>query len=67
VVIVLTVLVTVVLGGLSSQSVFEDGAAVDNELSAALEVIEERFGDPTSVLQVVVESTDGRTCGPPPG
>jgi uncharacterized protein len=58
-VIVATILVTVVLGGLSSQSVFEDGAAVDNELSAALEVVEERFGDPSSVLQVVVESTDG--------
>jgi uncharacterized protein len=58
-VIILTVLVTVVLGGLSSRSVFEDGAAVDNELSAALEVVEERFGDPSSVLQVVVESTDG--------
>lgn len=59
VIIVATILVTLVLGGLASQSEFEDGAAVENELSQALDLIEERFGDPSSVLQVVVESTDG--------
>ncbi len=59
VVIVATVLVTLALGAVSSQSVFEDGAAVDNELSRALETIDERFGDRTSVLQVVVEAPDG--------
>lgn len=59
VIIVATILVTLVLGGLASQSEFEDGAPVDNELSEALDLIEERFGDPSSVLQVVVEATDG--------
>jgi uncharacterized protein len=58
-VIVLTVIVTVVLGGLSSQAVFEDGAPVDNDLARALEAIEGRFGDRTAVLQVVIEASDG--------
>jgi uncharacterized protein len=59
VVVVLTVLLTLVIGSFASQQVDEDGAPVDNELSAALDVVEERFGDRSAVLQVVVESTDG--------
>jgi uncharacterized protein len=60
VVILLVLLATGVLGAFSSQAVTDDGVAVDNELTAAIDVLDERFGDRQSVLQVVVTSTDGR-------
>lgn len=37
----------------------DDGVTVDDERSAALETIEEVFGDPQAVAQIVVEATDG--------
>jgi uncharacterized protein len=52
-------LLTAVLGGLASQAVTEDGVAVDNELTEALDTIDARFGDPQSVLQVVVQRSSG--------
>ncbi|GGI03491.1 hypothetical protein GCM10011354_04310 [Egicoccus halophilus] len=52
-------LVTGVLGAFASQSVVEDGVAVENEYSEALDVLDETFGDPQSVLQVVVRTRDG--------
>ena len=58
--VLLVVLVTGVLGSFAGQGVQEDGVAVDNELSDALATIDETFGDPQSVLQIVVQSTDGR-------
>ena len=51
--------VTGVLGAFAGQAEQEDGVAVDNELSAALETLNERFADPQSVVQVVVQTTDG--------
>ncbi|MCC5948945.1 MAG: MMPL family transporter [Nitriliruptoraceae bacterium] len=59
VVVAVMVVLTLAIGAMSSQAVNEDGVAVDNELSAALEVIDDTFGDPQSVVQVVVERTDG--------
>jgi predicted RND superfamily exporter protein len=60
VLVVLTVLaVSGLLGFFSGQAVNEDGVAVDNELTAALATIDERFGQPQSVVQVVIR-TDGR-------
>jgi uncharacterized protein len=59
-VVLLVLLATGVLGAFSSQAVTDDGVAVDNELTAALDVLDERFGDRQSVLQVVMTSTDGR-------
>ena len=58
--VLLVLLVTGVLGSFAGQGVQEDGVAVDNELSEALATINETFGDPQSVLQIVVQSTDGR-------
>jgi len=58
--VLLVLLVTGVLGSFAGQGVQEDGVAVDNELSDALATIDETFGDPQSVLQIVVQSTDGR-------
>lgn len=60
VVLLLVLLTTGGLGFFSGQAVQEDGVAVENELSAALATIDETFGDPQSVLQVVVQTTDGR-------
>lgn len=50
-----------VLGAFAGQAVTEEGVAVENELTAALDVIDERFGQPQSVMQVVVrtDGTDG--------
>jgi uncharacterized protein len=59
-VIIAVLLVTGGLGYLNGQMVSEDGVAVDNELSAALETLGDQFGDRQSVVQVVVESSDGR-------
>jgi uncharacterized protein len=59
VVIVATLLATGVLGAFNGQMVNEDGVAVDNELSAALDTLDEEFGDRQSVVQIVVETTDG--------
>jgi len=61
--VIVLLLVLVATGGLgffSGQAVQDDGVAVENELSAALETIDDTFGDPQSVLQVVVQTTDGR-------
>lgn len=58
--VLLVVLITGVLGSFAGQAVQEDGVAVDNEISAALETVNDTFGDPQSVLQVVVQTTDGR-------
>ncbi|MFO7961790.1 MAG: MMPL family transporter [Nitriliruptoraceae bacterium] len=61
--VITVVLVLLVTGGLASfagQGVQEDGVAVDNELSEALATVNDTFGDPQSVLQVVVQTTDGR-------
>ncbi len=59
----LTVLLVLALSGgfaaFAGQAVTEDGVAVDNELSQALERVDEEFGEARSVLQVVVTSTDG--------
>jgi uncharacterized protein len=59
VVVVAVLLLSVVFGGFASQAVTDDGVAVENELSEALDVVEERFGERSSVLQVVVSSEDG--------
>ena len=58
-VVVLMVLVTLGIGTFAGQAVNEDGVAVDNELSAALDTIDETFGERQSVAQIVVTSTDG--------
>jgi uncharacterized protein len=58
--VLLVLVVTGVLGSFAGQGVQEDGVAVENELSDALATIDETFGDPQSVLQIVVQSTDGR-------
>ena len=58
--VLLVVLVTGVLGSFAGQAVQEDGVAVDNELSDALATVNDTFGDPRAVLQVVVQSADGR-------
>jgi uncharacterized protein len=58
VVAVAAVALSLVFGGFASQSVTDDGVAVENELTAAQDLIDERFGDPQSVAQLVVE-TDG--------
>jgi uncharacterized protein len=57
-VVVAAVALSLVFGGFASQSVTDDGVAVENELTAAQDLIDERFGDPQSVAQLVVE-TDG--------
>lgn len=56
---------TVVLAGFASQSVMEEGVAVENEYSTALGVLDERFGDPQAVLQVMFQTngTDVRSAG----
>jgi uncharacterized protein len=59
VVVIAALLVTGVLGFFNGQMVDEDGVAVDNELSAALETLGDEFGDRQSVVQLVVESEDG--------
>jgi uncharacterized protein len=54
--------VLVVTGGLgfyAGQQVNEQGVAVENDLTEALVVIDERFGQPQSVVQVVIR-TGGR-------
>ena len=51
--------VTGVLGFFAGQAEQEDGVAVENELSAALDTVNERFADPQSVVQIVVQTTDG--------
>ncbi|MFO7779963.1 MAG: MMPL family transporter [Nitriliruptoraceae bacterium] len=61
--VITVLLVLLVTGGLAAfagQGVQEDGVAVDNELSEALATVNDTFGDPQSVLQVVVQTTDGR-------
>jgi uncharacterized protein len=58
--VLLVLLVTGILASFAGQAVQEDGVAVDNELSDALATIDDTFGDPQSVLQVVVQTTDGR-------
>jgi uncharacterized protein len=58
-VIVATLVATVLLGVFNGQMVNEDGVAVDNEPSAALDTLGAEFGDRQSVVQIVVESTDG--------
>lgn len=61
IVVILAVLViTGVLGGFAGQAVNEQGVTVENELTDALAVIDERFGQPQSVVQVVVRTTAGR-------
>ncbi len=57
--LLIVLLVTGVLGFFAGQSEQEDGVAVENELSAALDTVNERFADPQSVVQIVVQTTDG--------
>jgi predicted RND superfamily exporter protein len=59
VVLLIVLVLTGVLGFFSGQAVQDDGVAVENELSAALDTLDETFSDPQSVLQVVVQTTDG--------
>jgi uncharacterized protein len=59
VVVVVTLVVSGVLGYLNGQMVSDDGVAVDNELSEALDVLGDEFGERQSVLQIVVESAGG--------
>lgn len=59
IVLLLVLGLTGVLGFFSGQAVNDDSIAVENELSAALETLDETFADPQSVLQVVVQTTDG--------
>jgi uncharacterized protein len=58
-VVVAVLVLSGVLGGLSSRAVTDDGVAVDNEVTEALDTIEAGFGDPQSVLQVVLQRDDG--------
>jgi uncharacterized protein len=58
-VVALVLVVTGVLGYFNGQVVNEDGVAVENDLTAALAEVEERFGQSQTVLQVVLR-TDGR-------
>jgi uncharacterized protein len=58
--VAVSVLLTVAIGAFAPQAEMEDGAAVDNELSAALETIDATFGDAQAVAQIVVTSTDGQ-------
>ena len=59
--VVLTVVVAItgVLGFFNGQMVNEQGVAVENDLTEALAVIDDRFGQQQSVVQVVVR-TGGR-------
>ena len=57
-VIIGVVLLTGVFGGFAGQAVTDDGIAVENELTAALDVIDEAFGDRQSVVQLVVTSEE---------
>jgi predicted RND superfamily exporter protein len=64
--VVLTVVLTAVLGGVASQGVQEQGFenfAPDNEVTAALSTIGERFGTGVDAVQLVVESTQGPLLG----
>jgi uncharacterized protein len=58
-VLVAVLLVSAVFGFFNGQAVSDDGVAVENELTAAQDTLDEEFGDRQSVLQVVVETTDG--------
>ncbi len=58
-VVAVMVLLTLGIGSFAGQAVNEDGVAVDNERSAALETIDTTFGERRSVAQIVVTSTDG--------
>ena len=51
--------VTGVLGSFAGQAVNEQGVAVENDLTEALAVIDDRFGQSQSVVQVVIR-TGGR-------
>jgi uncharacterized protein len=59
VVVAVAVVLTLAIGSLAPQAEMEDGVAVDNELSAALDRIDDTFGDPQAVAQIVVTTTDG--------
>jgi len=59
IVLLVVVAITGALGFFSGQAVQDDGVAVENDLSAALETIDETFADPQSVLQVVIQTADG--------
>jgi predicted RND superfamily exporter protein len=56
VVVVATLLGSLVLANFAGQAVRDDQVSVETARSAALEIIDERFGDRTSVLQVLVRS-----------
>ncbi|MFC1846489.1 RND family transporter [Chloroflexota bacterium] len=57
VVLVIILSISAILAGFATQSVsVQDVVTGDNELTQALEVIDDVFGEPTSVLQVVLES-----------
>jgi hypothetical protein len=58
-VLVAVLLVSGLFGFFNGQAVSDDGVAVENELTAAQDTLAEEFGDRQSVLQVVVEATDG--------
>jgi uncharacterized protein len=59
VILVVVLLVSGMLGFFNGQAVSDDGVAVENELTVAQDRLAEEFGDRQSVLQVVVERSDG--------
>lgn len=57
-VVVVTLVASIVLAGLSAQAVTVDPGQVENRTSRVLDELDERFGDQRTVLQVLV-SVDG--------
>lgn len=58
-VVAASIVLTLAIGALAPFAVNDDTVAVDDELSAAQDVIDETFGDPTAVTQIVVTRDDG--------
>ena len=57
VVLAIVLSITVILAVFATQSVsVQDVVTEDNELTQALDIIDDVFGEPTSVLQVVLEN-----------
>jgi uncharacterized protein len=65
--VALTILLTAILGVISTQAVQEQGFenfAPDNEVTAALDTIGDRFGTGVDPVQLVVEGSDGPLLDP---
>lgn len=58
-VVAVSILLTLAIGALAPFAVNDDSVAVDNELTAAQDVIDESFGDTGAVTQIVVTRDDG--------